>query len=63
MQHEEKFKWIDAKLEQLATHNNMLEHQIASQARSLNYHKMGHFSSQPENPKEQAKVMTLSNRK
>ena len=50
---------MDARLEQLATHNNMLEYQIASQASSSNFHQIGHFPSQPENPKEHAKAVTL----
>ena len=58
-QHEENFKRLDARLDQLATHNKMLEHQIASQASSSNFRQMGHFPSQPENPKEHAKAVTL----
>ena len=54
-QHEENFKLIDAKLEQLSTHNKILEHQIASQASFSNYRQIGHFLSQIENPKGASK--------
>ena len=41
----------------------MLEHQIASQESSSNYRQMGHFPSQPENPREHINVITLRSRR
>ena len=46
-------------MDQLATHNKMLENQIASQASSSNSHQMGKLPSQPENPREPVKAITL----
>ena len=37
----------------------MLENQIASQVSSSNFRQPGHFLSQPQNPREQAKTVTL----
>ena len=59
MQHEENFKRIDAKLEQLATHTKMLENKITSQASIFYSWQIGKFPSQPENPKEHMNVITL----
>ena len=46
-------------MDQLATHNKMLENQIASQASSSNSYQMGKLPSQPENPREHVKAITL----
>ena len=61
--HDEEFRQMNLRLYQLATHNIILEHQIASQESSSNYRQIGHFPSQPENPKKQVKTVTLRNRK
>ncbi len=46
-------------MDQLATHNKMLENQIAQQASSLSK-TAGKLPSQPEmNPKEDCKAVTL----
>ena len=57
--HEENFKRIDARLDQLAIHSKMLENQIASEASSSNFQQMGKFSSQTKNPREHVNAVTL----
>ena len=47
-QNEEKFKQINSKLEQIATHNRILEIQIAQQAYSSNTKPLGKLPSQLE---------------
>ena len=61
--HDEEFRQMNLRLDQLATHNKMLECQIASQASSSNFRKMGHFPSQPENPREHMNAVTLRSEK
>ena len=47
-QSKEQFKHINIKLEQIATHNRILENQIAQQAFSSNTKPLGKLPSQPE---------------
>ena len=47
-QNEEQFKKICSKLEQIATHNRILETQIAQQASSSNAKPLAKLPSQPE---------------
>ena len=47
-QNEEKFKQVNSKLEQIATHNHILETQIAQQASLSNTKPLGKLPSQPE---------------
>ena len=59
-QNEEKFKQINSKLEQIATHNQILETQITQQASTSNIKPLGKFPSQPEYvQKEYCQVITL----
>ena len=59
-QNEEQFKQINSKLEQIATHNRILETQIAQQASSSNTKPLGKLSSQPEfTQKETCQAITL----
>ena len=53
-QNEEQFKQINSKLEQIATHNRILETQIAQQASSSNIKPLGKLSSQPEYVQKQS---------
>ena len=46
-QNEEQFKQINSKLEQITTHNRILETQIAQQASSSNAKPLGKLPSQP----------------
>ena len=46
-------------MDQLATHLKSLENQVTSQANSSNFRQPCHFPSQPQNPREQAQVVTL----
>ena len=45
---EEQFKQINSKLEQITTHNRILETQISQQASSSNAKPLGKLPSQPE---------------
>ena len=47
-QNEEQFKQINSKFEQIATHNRILETQIALQASSSNTKPLGKLHSQLE---------------
>ena len=47
-QNDDQFKQINSKLEQIATHNRILETQIAQQASSSNTKPLGKLPSQPE---------------
>ena len=47
-QNEEQFKQLNFKLEQIATHNRILETQIAQQASSSNTKPLGKLPSQLE---------------
>lgn len=47
-QNEEQLKQLASKLEQIATHNRILETQIAQQASSSNTKPLGKLPSQPE---------------
>ena len=47
-QNEEQFKQLSSKLEQIATHNRILETQIAQQASTSNTKPLGKLPSQPE---------------
>ena len=59
-QNEEQLKQIHSKLEQLATHNHILETQIAQQASSSNTKPFGKLPSQPEYiQKESCQAITL----
>ena len=59
-QNEEQFKQISSKLEQIATHNHILEIQIAQQASSSNAKPLGKLPSQPEYAqKETCQAITL----
>ena len=59
-QNEEQFKQINSKLEQIATHNRILETQIAQQASSSNNKPLGKLPSQPEYiQKESCQAITL----
>ena len=59
-QNEEKLKQIHSKLEQLATHNHILETQISQQASSSNTKSLGKLPSQPEYvQKESCQAITL----
>ncbi|KAJ9129119.1 hypothetical protein P3X46_034110 [Hevea brasiliensis] len=50
---------MKARLEQMQTHNRMLENQIAQQACSSSTKSMGKLPSQTENPREQCHAITL----
>ncbi|KAJ9174043.1 hypothetical protein P3X46_017115 [Hevea brasiliensis] len=54
---------LASKVDQMATHNKMLENQIAQQASSLNNKAFGKLPSQPENSREHCKAITLRNGK
>ena len=59
-QNEEQLKQLASKLEQLATHNHILETQIAQQASSSNTKPLGKLPSQPEfTQKETCQAITL----
>ena len=59
-QSEEQFKQINSKLEQLTTHNRILETQITQQASTSNSKTMEKLPSQPEFAlKETCQVITL----
>ena len=59
-QNEEQFKQISSKLEQIATHNRILETQIAQQAFSSIAKPLGKLPSQPEYAqKETCQAITL----
>ena len=59
-QNEEQLKQLHSKLEQLATHNRILETQIAQQASSSNTKPLGKLPSQPEFVhKETCQAITL----
>ena len=59
-QNEEQFKQINSKLEQIATHNHILETQIAQQASSSNTKPLEKLPSQPEFAlKETCQAITL----
>ena len=59
-QNKEQLKQLNSKLEQLATHNRILETQIAQQASSSNTKPLGKLPSQPEYvQKESCQVITL----
>ena len=59
-QNEEQLKQLHFKLEQLATHNRILETQIAQQASSSNTKPLGKLPSQPEYvQKESCQVITF----
>ena len=59
-QNEEQFKQLHSKIEQLATHNRILETQIAQQASSSNTKPLGKLPSQPEYvQKESCQAITL----
>ncbi|KAJ9177189.1 hypothetical protein P3X46_012429 [Hevea brasiliensis] len=54
---------LASKVDQMATHNKMLENQIAQQASSSNSKAFGKLPSQPENPREQCNAVTLKSGK
>ena len=57
---EEQFKQLHSKLEQLATHNRILETQISQQASSSNTKPLGKLLSQPKYvQKESCQAITL----
>ena len=59
-QNEEQFKQINSKLEKIATHNHILETQIAQQASSSNTKPLEKFPSQLEYvEKESCQAITL----
>ena len=59
-QNEEQFKQINSKLEQISTHNCILETQIAQQASTSNTKPLGKLPSQPEYvQKESCQAITL----
>ena len=59
-QNEEQFKQLHSKLDQLATHNRILETQIAQQASTSNTKPLGKLPSQPEYvQKESCQAITL----
>ena len=59
-QNEEQFKQVNSKFEQIATHNCILETQIAQQASSSNIKSLGKLLSQPEYvQKESCQVINL----
>ena len=59
-QNEEQLKQLNSKLEQLATHNRILETQIAQQASSSNTKPLEKLPSQPKYvQKESCQVITL----
>ncbi|KAJ9189474.1 hypothetical protein P3X46_000762, partial [Hevea brasiliensis] len=57
--HDEEMREMKARLEQMQTHNRMLENQIAQQASSSSAKSFGKLPSQPENPREQCQAITL----
>ncbi len=58
-QQNELIKQLTSRMDQLATHNKMLENQIAQQA-SCSSKAAGKLSSQPKmNPRENCKAVTL----
>ncbi|KAJ9181943.1 hypothetical protein P3X46_005986 [Hevea brasiliensis] len=57
--HDEEMREMKARLEQMQTHNRMLENQIAQQASSSSTKSFGKLPSQPENPREQCQAITL----
>ncbi|KAJ9189585.1 hypothetical protein P3X46_000859 [Hevea brasiliensis] len=57
--HDEEMREMKARLEQMQTHNRMLENQIAQQASSSSTKSFGKLPSQPENPREQCHAITL----
>ncbi|KAJ9186720.1 hypothetical protein P3X46_002263 [Hevea brasiliensis] len=57
--HDEEMREMKARLEQMQTHNRMLENQIAQQASSSGTKSFGNLPSQPENPREQCQAITL----
>ena len=61
-QNEEQFKQINYKIEQIATHNCILETQIAQQASTSNTKPLEKLPSQPEYvQKESCQAITLRN--
>ena len=63
-QNEEQLKQLNSKLEQLATHNCILETQISQQASSSNIKPLKNLPSQSEYiQKESYQVITLCNGK
>ncbi|KAJ9180939.1 hypothetical protein P3X46_009123 [Hevea brasiliensis] len=56
---QEMISQLASKVDQMATHNKMLENQIAQQASSSNSKAFGKLPSQPENPREQCNAVTL----
>ncbi|XP_057989123.1 uncharacterized protein LOC131172194 [Hevea brasiliensis] len=54
----EMIQQLTSRIDQLATHNRMLENQIAQQASSFSK-AQGKLPSQPENPREHCKVVIL----
>ena len=59
-QNKEQLKQLNSKLEQLPTHNHILETQIGQQASSSNTKPLGKLPSQPEYvQKESCQVITL----
>jgi len=56
---DEELREMKARLEQMQTHNRMLENQIAQQACSSSTNSMGKLPSQTENPREQCHAITL----
>ena len=59
-QNEEQFKQLNFKLEQIATHNRILETQIAQQTSSSNTKPLGKLPSKPEYAqKETCQAITL----
>ena len=47
-QNEEQFKQLNSRLDQIITHNRILETQIAQQASTSNTKSLGKLLSQPE---------------
>ena len=63
-QNEEQFKQLNSRLDQFATHNRILETQIAQQASTSNTKPLGKLPSQPEYvQKEFCQAITLRNGK
>ncbi|KAJ9177488.1 hypothetical protein P3X46_012704 [Hevea brasiliensis] len=56
---EEEMQHVRQTMDQLQVHNRMLETQLAQQASSSGSNSYGKLPSQPQNPHEQCKVVTL----
>ncbi|KAJ9182762.1 hypothetical protein P3X46_006719 [Hevea brasiliensis] len=56
---QEMISQLASKVDQMATHNKMLENQIAQQASSSSNKAFGKLPSQPENSREHCKAITL----